>query len=114
MRHTIFFAFLLSLFGCSDGLQPGNVELQLTGADNVQLFSLPVQPVQPQTEPGDHNIASAIVIVDEIDAKVNGTWTPLVTTTASIDLLKLDNQTLTTLGIGTLPQGHVSELRLKL
>ena len=54
--------------GCS--APSGSVELQLTGADQIQLFSL---PAQPNTEPGDYGVVSAIVTINEIDAKVNGT-----------------------------------------
>jgi len=57
---------------------------------------------------------SAIVTITEIDAKVNGTWTPLVTTAQTVDLLKLDNKTVSSLGIATLPSGHISQLRFKL
>jgi hypothetical protein len=98
-----------TLGGCS--AQSGSVELQLTGADQIQLFSL---PVQPNTEPGDYGVVSAIVTITEIDAKVNGSWTPLVTTSQTVDLLKLDNKTVSSLGIATIPPGHISELRFKL
>ena len=99
-----------TLAGCS-GAQGGAVELQLTGADQIQLFSL---PVQPNTEPGNYGVVSAIVTITEIDAKVNGTWTPLVTTSQTVDLLKLDNKTVSSLGIVAIPPGHISELRFKL
>ncbi|MCA1665473.1 MAG: DUF4382 domain-containing protein, partial [Myxococcales bacterium] len=98
-----------TLGGCS--AQSGSVELQLTGADQIQLFSL---PVQPNSEPGDYGVVSAVVTITGIDAKVNGTWTPLVTTSQTIDLLKLDNKTASSLGIVTIPPGHISELRFKL
>src|SRR4051794_7988204 len=98
-----------ALGGCS--AQSGSVELQLTGADQIQLFSL---PAQPNTEPGNYGVVSAIVTITEIDAKVNGTWTPLVTTSQTVDLLKLDNKTVSSLGIVTIPPGHISELRFKL
>ncbi|MGZ3427102.1 MAG: DUF4382 domain-containing protein [Polyangia bacterium] len=100
-----------SLAGCVGGAPTSDVELQLTGADQIQLFSL---PAQPNTEPGDHGIASAIVKINEIDAKVNGTWTPVVTTAQTVDLLTLDHKTVNTLGFVTLPTGHVSELRFAL
>ena len=99
-----------ALAGCT-GAQSGSVELQLTGADQIQLFSL---PAQPNTEPGDYGVVSAIVTITEIDAKVNGAWQPLVTTSQTIDLLKLDNKTVSSLGVATLPTGHISELRFKL
>jgi hypothetical protein len=106
---TILVAAMLA--GCSGGLQSGDLELQLTGADQIQLFAL---PAQPNTEPGDYGVVSAIVTINEIDAKVNGVWTPLVTTSQTIDLLKLDNKTVSSLGVVKLPMGHVSELRFKL
>ncbi|MCU1281846.1 MAG: hypothetical protein JWM53_5392, partial [bacterium] len=103
-----------SLAGCVGGVQTGDIELQLTGVDQIQLFSLPTGPAQPNTEPGDHGIVSAVVTVIEIDAKVNGVWTPVVTTAQTLDLLKLDNKTVNTLGVVKLPAGHISELRFVL
>lgn len=111
MYRALMILVAASLAGCSGGMQPGDVELQLTAADQFQLFSLPAQPT---TEPGDHGVVSAVVIVKEIDAKVKGTWTPLTTAPQTIDLLKLDHQTVSSLGIVKLPSGHVSELRFKL
>jgi hypothetical protein len=93
--------------GCV-GTPTSDVELQLTGADQIQLFSLPA------TEPGDHGIVSAIVTINEIDAKVSGTWTPVVTTPQTVDLFTLDHKTVNTLGFVKLPTGHVSELRFVL
>jgi hypothetical protein len=100
-----------SLVGCVGGAQTGDIELQLTGVDQMQLFSL---PAQPNTEPGDHGIVSAVVLINEIDAKINGTWMPVVTTPQTVDLLKLDNKTVNTLGVVKLPMGHISELRFVL
>src|SRR6185312_8388699 len=80
--------------------------------DNYQLFSL---PAQPQTEPGNYGVVSAVVIVKEIDARVGGKWTPLTTVNQPIDLLQLDNKTITSLGITALPaQGKIDKLRLVL
>jgi len=110
-RALVLTTILVAAAGCGGGLQPGEVDLQLTGADQMQLFSLPANPA---TEPGDHGIVSAVVIIKEIDAKVKGNWVPLTTTPQSVDLLHLDNKTVSSLGIVTLPSGHVSELRLKL
>jgi len=112
-RVSVFTSILVAaaLAGCGGGLQAGDVELQLTGADQMQLFSLPAQPA---TEPGDHGIVSAVVTIKEIDAKVQGNWVPLTTAAQSVDLLHLDNKTVSSLGIVTLPSGHVSELRFKL
>ena len=100
-----------TLVGCAGGPQPGEVELQLTGADQIQLFSL---PAQPNSEPGDYGVVSAIVTIKEIDAKVNGTWTPVVTMSQTVDLLQLDNKTVSMLGVAKLPTGHVDELRFVL
>jgi uncharacterized membrane protein YgcG len=107
---SILFAASSLTAGCVGG-PTSDVELQLTGADQIQLFSL---PAQPNTEPGDHGIVSAIVTINEIDAKVNGTWTPVVVTAQTVDLLKLDHKTVNTLGFVKLPTGHVSELRFVL
>jgi hypothetical protein len=110
-RASCFTTILVAatLGGCN--AQSGSVELQLTGADQIQLFSL---PAQPNSEPGDYGVVSAVVTITEIDAKVNGTWTPLVTTSQTVDLLKLDNKTVSSLGIATIPPGHISQLRFKL
>jgi hypothetical protein len=60
-------------------------------------------------------VKSAVVIVDEIDARVAGSgWVPISTTPITIDLLALDHQSFTSLGLTTLPKGHVRKLRLKL
>lgn len=107
---TIFVAATLA--GCTGGgAQTGDIELQLTGADQIQLFSL---PAQPDNQPGDYGVVSAVVIVNEIDARVNGAWIPVVTTAQPIDLLKLDNKTVSSLGVVKLPAGHISELRFVL
>lgn len=110
-RCALITTIALSLFGCSGGDQPGQVQFALVGADHIQLFDLTTATPE-NTTPSE--VVSAIVIVDEIDARVGGKWTPLVTAQQSIDLLKLDNKTLNTLGVANLPSGHIDELRLKL
>ncbi|HXU71876.1 MAG TPA: DUF4382 domain-containing protein [Polyangia bacterium] len=97
-----------ALVGCAGGgATTGDVELDLTGADQTQLFSLPAQP-DNHANPG---VTSAVVTINEIDAKVDGHWAPVMTTPQTLDLLTLDNKSITTLGIAKLPTGHVSELR---
>ncbi len=107
-RITTLLVAAAAFVGCAGGPQPGDVELQLTAASQMQLLSL---PAQPDTEPGDHDIMHALVIINEIDAKVNGVWTPLTTTHQTVDLLALDNTKVSSLGIVTIPPGQVSELR---
>lgn len=95
--------------GCTaQGDQTGEIQFALVAADQYQLFSLTPQNTTPS------EVVSAVVIVDEIDARVGNSWTPIVTAQQTIDLLKLDNKTLNTVGIGKLPTGHIDELRLKL
>jgi hypothetical protein len=100
--------FAGALVGCGAGAQPGVVQLGLVGADQVSLFSLTP----------DHtlfaDVVSAVVTIDEIDGRVGGAWAPLVTSPQTVDLLKLDNQTLTALGIVKLPAGKIEALRFKL
>src|SRR4029078_10313541 len=58
---------------------------------------------------------SVIVIVDQVELEVKGKgWVPVLTSPVTIDLLKLDNKTITSLGITKLPTGHVDDLRLRL
>jgi hypothetical protein len=105
--------------GCNGGVSSGgsatgssNVELELVGVDSVQLFDVET------TRSFSSSVTSAVVTIDEIDAKVDVTgghqWVPFMTTPVTVDLLKLDNTTLNTLGITTLPSSHVDALRLKL
>ena len=56
-----------TIVGCAGGGETGDIELQLTGADQIQLFTL---PAQPKNEPANYGIVSAIVTINEIDAKV--------------------------------------------
>jgi hypothetical protein len=93
--------------GCLGGApSPGMVQLALTGAGSYT-------PDHVQPERASH-VVSAFVKIDEIDARVGIGWIPLTTTPVTIDLLALDQQKLTTLGIGKLPSGHVRALRLVL
>lgn len=99
------------LVGCvgGSGSQTGDIQLALVGAPNYALFDLP-----SQAKPQAASVASAVVTINEIDARVGGAWLPLVTTPQQVDLLKLDNKTINTLGIVKLPVGHIDELRLVL
>lgn len=99
--------------GCTGGgagEQPGEVTFSLTGADNIQLFDATYTTYCQKNN--DWSVVSAIVTIDEIDAKVNGQWVAIEKSPEQVDLLKLDNKTLSTLGIATIPAGKVSGLRL--
>jgi hypothetical protein len=97
--------------GGAAGQQPGDVTFALTGAsDSVQLFDAQYTSFCHQNK--DWNVVSAMVTVDEIDAKVNGQWVAIEKAPEQIDLLKLDNKTLNTLGVATIPAGKISGLRL--
>lgn len=102
-----------ALVGCGGGAaqQPGDVTFSLTGASaNVQLFDANYQSYCHQNK--DWTVTSAIVTVNEIDAKVNGKWVAIEQAPEQVDLLKLDDKTLSTLGVATIPAGKVSGLRL--
>jgi hypothetical protein len=98
-----------AIYGCSSGEQSGEIQLALAGTDQSQLFTF-----TPQTQPTSNDVVSAVVTIKEIDAHANGNWVPVSTTPLTVDLLKLDNKNLTTLGIVKLPTGHIDELRLVL
>jgi hypothetical protein len=86
----------------------GSVELGLSSGAGYQIENL-------KTEGPNADITSAVVTVKEIDAHVDGKgWVPVLTTSVTIDLLKLDNQAFTSLGVTHLPIGHISELKLLL
>ena len=102
--------FVLASIGCDSGPQAGQIQLALVGSDQIALFDLPSQP----TTPDANGVTSAFVVIKEVDARIGGGWTTVTGTAQTIDLLALDNKTLNTLGIATLPPGHVDELRLVL
>jgi hypothetical protein len=125
MRRSIFALIVSLAAGCNGaptggagaGADPNGLQLALVGVDNVQLFDATTMSMNS----GNQSVASAIVTINEIDAKVDApgfhdkdVWVPISTTAVTVDLLKLDNKTLNTLGITTLPQGHIEGLRLKL
>ena len=112
---------IAALAGCNgggpvEGPPPGgNLELALVGADQIQLFD-----ATTNTAGVPNSVVSAIVTINEIDAKVDVAghpgqhqWVPLVKTAVTVDLLKLDNKKLNTLGVTSLPS-HIDELRLVL
>src|SRR5579864_7690419 len=91
---STFFALTLAA-GCNDSSQTGEIQLALVGADQISLFNLPSQPATPES----NGVVSAVVTIKEIDARIGGSWIPVTTTPAQIDLLALDNKTLNSLGI---------------
>jgi hypothetical protein len=121
MRRSItpLFALFASLAagcngaGSSSPTDSNSVELALVGVPNVQLLDATMMACRDGSK-----VVSAIVTIKEIDAKVDIAGghkrVALTTTPITVDLLKLDNKTLNTLGITTLPSGEVDELRLKL
>jgi hypothetical protein len=103
-------AYAFAIAGCSaDGIPAsGDVELGLTAAPTYTVQSLPTG-----NSLGD--ITGAVVIVKEVDVHVAGTgWVPVLTSQKSIDLLALDHQTFSSLGVAKLPLGHIDQLRLLL
>lgn len=102
--------FALALVGCDSGAQTGQIQLALVGSDQIALFNLPSQP----STPASNNVASAFVTVKEVDARVGGSWVTVTNVPQTIDLLALDNKGLNSLGIVTLPVGHIDGLRLVL
>jgi hypothetical protein len=116
---------IAAIAGCNNGIvlgpPPGDssVELALVGIDSPQLFD--AATITADNASASTTVVSAIVTINEIDAKVDvkghpgqHTWVPLVKSALTVDLLKLDNKTLTSLGITSLPSGHIDELRLVL
>jgi hypothetical protein len=86
---------------------PGSVQVALTSADTFT-------PDHVQCDSA-HHVTKVIVTIEEIDARIAGAgWTKISNGAVTVDLLALDAQALTTLGVSTLPQGHVRELRLVL
>jgi hypothetical protein len=100
----------LALGGCGD-LAPGNIQLGLVGADSVATESVSAASAHHASK----KLTSAFVTINEIDARVHGgSWQPLLTDPISVDLLSLDHQRMTGLGIGQLPSGRIDRLRLVL
>lgn len=100
----------MALGGCGTGADaPGTVHLGLVSAGGVTAQSLTIDAQHKQAS----KLVSAIVTVKEIDAHVKaGDWKPIMTTPISVDLLNLDQQNMTALGIGALPQGSFDKLKL--
>src|SRR3954470_9368123 len=108
---TVAAGFAAALAGCATGGEEGQIQLAIKGADQIELFNFSSTNTKPA---GAADVVSAVVTINEIDARIGKTWTPVMTTPHTIDLLKLDGKTLDTLGIAKLPMGHISELRLVL
>jgi hypothetical protein len=101
----------LALGGCGSGDAPGTVQLGLVSAGGVSAQSLGVDPLHTSAP----KLVSAIVTVQQIDVHAKGGgWTPIMTTPISVDLLNLDQQKMTMLGLGQLPQGQFDKLRMLL
>jgi hypothetical protein len=118
MRRSIF-ALIISVAAGCNGTGGGTattdsnaVELALVGVPNVQLFDATT------ASSTSSSVASAIVTIKEIDAKVDvghaDKWVAITNAAVTVDLLKLDGTTLNSLGITTLPPGHIEALRLVL
>src|SRR2546426_3267295 len=112
---TVAAGFAAALAGCANGAgDEGNIQVALKGADQISLFSLSTGATANTKPARTADVVSAFVTIVEIDARVGGHWTTVVTTAHTIDLLKLDGKTLDKLGIANLPTGHIDELRLVL
>ena len=118
MRSMMMVGFMaLAMVGCAGQIsgQPGDVTFSLTGVSadtTTQLFDANYQSYCKQNK--DWNVVSAIVTVNEIDAKINGSWVAIEQAPEQVDLLKLDNKALSTIGVTTIPAGKVTELRMVL
>jgi hypothetical protein len=101
-------ACALSFGGCNGVVttEPGEVQLGLTSAQSYEVARAQAQY---------RSIVKAVVTIKEIDARIEGQgWVPLTSAPITVDLLSLDHQRLTTLGIGKLPKHHVRALRLQI
>jgi hypothetical protein len=95
--------------GCSGGMAPGSVQLGLVRS--TESTAMTVQTASTSS----HKLVDAVVTINEIDAHVVGSgWQPVMTQPISVDLLHLDGQQMTALGLGQLPTGHINRLRLVL
>ncbi len=104
MRRLMLSALCLS--GCL-GSSSGNVEIGMVSAQTYVPQNLKMN------DDGD-DVVGIEVIVTEIDARVNGKWVPIGTQRQTIDLMKLDGQVFTSLGVTKLPSGKVDKLHIKL
>jgi hypothetical protein len=60
------------------------------------------------------DVSSVVVTIAKIEASVNGEWLTVATGEHTVDLLQLQNGAFLDLGAGSLPPGHVDQLRLML
>src|SRR5215470_7239329 len=80
----------------------GPPEDEKTGPITVRLIDAP-----------SRDVTSIVVTIDHVDAHTTaGGWQTLVSTPQTLDLLTLRGGTFATLGIGTLPAGKLTQLRL--
>lgn len=90
-KHS--FAIGLLVCACSTPMT-GKIELRLIDAPS-------------------RDVTSIVVTIERVDAHVDGAgWATLVSTPQTIDLLTLRGGTFATLGIGRLPAGKLTQLRL--
>jgi len=92
-----FFLLLFAIAAC--GPPPDD---EKTGPITVRLVDAP-----------SRDVTSIVVTIDHVDAHTDrGGWTTLVSTPQTLDLLTLRGGTFATLGIGVLPAGKLTQLRL--
>ena len=90
---TVAAGFAAALAGCANGGgDEGNIQVALQGADQISLFSLSTGATANTKPARTADVVSAFVTIVEIDARVGGHWTTVVTTAHTIDLLKLDGK----------------------
>jgi hypothetical protein len=112
-------AILFALTGCSapDPTHSGDIELGISSPTQLVVQNLPLGNMGQQGPGTDvDDIVSVVVIIDEIDAEVDGVpgKQPVFIGPKAVDLMKLDNTTFASLGITKFPVGHIHELELKL
>jgi hypothetical protein len=98
MRNQAAVLMCLAMLGCSSDPTAGG----MTGRIDVRLVDAPTDTV-----------TSIVVTLNEVDAHVVGAgWVTLTTATQTVDLLKLQGGTWSSLGISQFPSGHVTQVRL--
>ena len=91
--------FAAALLGCG-GARTGTVELRVTNTNPV---------------PVTISFAKILVTIDHVDAHTSGgKWQTVVSKPQTLDLSTLAGGSFATIGIATVPSGHLTELRLYL
>lgn len=107
---------LASLSGCSSnpssGPGFGTMNVRMTDAPgDFEHVNLVVTEVSAHlADRTDENAAAA----DSDSAEAHGGWIVLSNTAATYDLLALQNGVFVTIGVGRVPAGHYTQIRLKL